>query len=420
MATWVEDIFQALENLGGQASLSQIYAEVRRIRKEPLPSSYKANIRERLQAYSSDAKYFKGNDLFRIIDRGVWALRDPKKTTATTSKSHQTKSGSLTNYSPPESFEEITNNLRTIKQYREFQKPSNPSWKEYIQEIFHILGFSTFELSPRLFSLQEISSQNSPTGLVIYVTPDRNFDEAVPGLSWESYVMFAAHYYHVEWGIITNGLQLKIINYLITDINQPMYWADLDNVILNEQQDTFFSIYKIFSYIKHGKSGSSTKNSVDHNLLEDDGDLKERHILRKRFWSELLVKARTKTNTHQNISPSISSWVSASAGKSGLSFNYFVRMHDAQVEFYFNSKDAGLNKKRFQYFLRHKSEIERMFGEPLDWQMLPDKRASRIRYIISQYGLRDEAQWDELQDQLINAMKRLSDAFRPYIDQLEM
>jgi hypothetical protein len=420
MATWVEDIVQALENLGGQAPLSQIYAEVKRIRKEPLPTTYTASIRERIESHSSDSKNFKGKDIFRKVDKGVWALRDSKQLPGVNSTFH--KKSSQTNiqtYSPPESSIDILNILNTIKQYREFHNPDNSEWKEYVKEFFHILGFATCELSPRLFSLQEISSQNSPAGLIIYVSPDENFDEVVPGLSWKSYAMFAAHYYQVEWGIITNGLQLKIINYKNSENNQPLYWPDMDNVIINEQQDTFFSIYKIFSYIKHSSSYSSISTSAVQNSLEDDGGLKERHILRRKFWSELLEKARTKTNTHQNISPSISSWISASAGKSGLRFNYFVRKHDAQVEFYINSKDTGLNKKRFQYFLRHKSEIERTFGESLDWQLLPDKRASRIRYIISGYGLRDEAHWDELQDQLINAMIRLSHAFSPYIDQLE-
>jgi len=52
----------------------------------------------------------------------------------------------------------------------------------------------------------------------------------------------------------------------------------------------------------------------------------------------------------------------------------------------------------FNTFLQHKSEIEQIFGEPLDWQLLPDKRASRIRYLISGYGLIDQDHWDELQD----------------------
>jgi len=56
------------------------------------------------------------------------------------------------------------------------------------------------------------------------------------------------------------------------------------------------------------------------------------------------------------------------------------------------------NKMVFNTFLQHKSEIEQIFGEPLDWQLLPDKRASRIRYLISGYGLIDQDHWDELQD----------------------
>jgi hypothetical protein len=54
MATWVEDIVQALRNLGGQATLNQIYDEVKRIRTEPLPANYQASIRERIEAHSSD------------------------------------------------------------------------------------------------------------------------------------------------------------------------------------------------------------------------------------------------------------------------------------------------------------------------------------------------------------------------------
>ena len=71
MASWVEDIIQALKNLGGQASLVQIYEEVKRIRTEPLPDTYKASIRERIEAHSSDSSNFKGKDYFRKVEKGV-------------------------------------------------------------------------------------------------------------------------------------------------------------------------------------------------------------------------------------------------------------------------------------------------------------------------------------------------------------
>src|SRR5690606_19133509 len=80
MATWVEDIEQALKNLGGQATLSQIYEEVKRIRKDPLPVTWKASIRERIEAHSSDSRNFKGKDIFRKVSKGTWALREQNST----------------------------------------------------------------------------------------------------------------------------------------------------------------------------------------------------------------------------------------------------------------------------------------------------------------------------------------------------
>jgi len=78
VATWVEDIVQALRNLGGQAPLEEIYEEVKRIRKKPLPATYKSSIRVRSEDFSSDSACFKGEDLFRKVSKGVWALRDQR------------------------------------------------------------------------------------------------------------------------------------------------------------------------------------------------------------------------------------------------------------------------------------------------------------------------------------------------------
>ncbi len=45
MATWIEDVTQALRDLGGVASLSDIYEVVARLRTEPLPPSWEAIVR---------------------------------------------------------------------------------------------------------------------------------------------------------------------------------------------------------------------------------------------------------------------------------------------------------------------------------------------------------------------------------------
>jgi len=91
-------------------------------------------------------------------------------------------------------------------------------------------------------------------------------------------------------------------------------------------------------------------------------------------------------------------------------------MNDAQVELYIDRGEVEWNRMVFNTFLQHKVEIEDLFGGPLDWQLLPDKRAIRIRYLISGYGLIDQDHWDELQDKMIESMIRMDKAFRPFIN----
>ncbi len=431
MATWVEDIVQALKNLGGQAHRKQILEEVKRIRKEPLPERIAEVIQRTIQDHSSDSTGFRGNDLFRKVGNGVWALREKGDVeTLTRAPQHVVSSQPVLsapkqkptiphNYLPTESFEEIANILRTIKQYRDYQHPDSSTWKEYVDEFFHVLGFSTDEKNQRLMTLSLMGTNHTPKAIVCYIKPGENFEEITPGLEWESYLFYAAKFHQVEWGVLTDGLQLKVVHFKDQDNMQPSYWPDLDGIVCQEKLDTFCTVYKVFSFIK-GYDGKPTGQGHQKKLQQGqkDGELAERHVLRLKFWGELLEKAKAKTKLHAKVSPGIENWVSAGAGKSGLGFNYVVRMNDAQVELYIDRGEAEWNKMVFNTFLQHKVEIEELFGGPLDWQLLPDKRASRISFVISSFGLIDQDHWDELQEQLIKSMIRMEKAFRPYITEI--
>lgn len=147
-------------------------------------------------------------------------------------------------------------------------------------------------------------------------------------------------------------------------------------------------------------------------------DLAERHLLRQEFWTQLLARAKARTSLHARISPSTENWITASAGRGGLSYNYLILYEAARVEFYIDSADATLNKRYFDALYAHKAEIEQTFGAPLDWQRLDNRKASRISYVISGGGLLDQARWPEIQDKMIAAMLRLEQAFKPQIDSL--
>ncbi len=79
--SWKDDIVMALRNLGGSASLSDIYAEVHKIRPHALTPKWQATVRNQIESWSSDSRNWKPgrDDEFRSVGgkgSGVWALRE--------------------------------------------------------------------------------------------------------------------------------------------------------------------------------------------------------------------------------------------------------------------------------------------------------------------------------------------------------
>ncbi|CCF82303.1 DUF4268 domain-containing protein [Nitrolancea hollandica] len=148
---------------------------------------------------------------------------------------------------------------------------------------------------------------------------------------------------------------------------------------------------------------------------EKKKELAEREIVRQRFWTELLERAKARTSLHGNVSASTDFWIGAGAGRSGLSYIYSIRQHDARVELYINQGDAESNRVLFEALEAHKNPIDAAFGETLEWK--PLKTSYRISKTIDLGGYLDE-NWSATQDAMIDAMHRLEKALQPYIARL--
>jgi len=77
--SWANDLVQALENLGGQAPLAEIYDEIKNIRSN-LSSTWRATVRERIQRHSTDSDAYnpRNPNLFYSVEglgAGIWGLR---------------------------------------------------------------------------------------------------------------------------------------------------------------------------------------------------------------------------------------------------------------------------------------------------------------------------------------------------------
>jgi len=227
----------------------------------------------------------------------------------------------------------------------------------------------------------------------------------------------------------------KVITYLVGVGAKAAIWIVADPrpehvsaiTWLNESSAASFYLLKIEA-VKIGESppaplltlivGPSEEGRV---VGKTKKEIAERYIIRKRFWSELLQYAKTKTKLHANIAPTQSNWIGKGAGK-GLALNYVIRQHDTQVELYIDRGKDRIkeNQQIFEHLVEHKETIESTFGESLEWQSLEGKQASRIRKVISIGGYRDEEKWTEIQEAMVDAMIRLEKALRPHITKLQI
>jgi len=151
-------------------------------------------------------------------------------------------------------------------------------------------------------------------------------------------------------------------------------------------------------------------------------EMAERHVLRKRFWEQLLLKAKQKISLHASITPQPYSWIGAGAGKSGMGYNYSITQHQAKVELYIDrGKDSEEeNKLIFERLKTNQKQIEQIFGEPLNWESLEGRRACRISKSIEIGGWKDEEKWPDLHDKMINAMCRLEEALKEHVKKLNI
>lgn len=228
----------------------------------------------------------------------------------------------------------------------------------------------------------------------------------------------------------------KLLTYLVAIGARTAIWIVADPrpehvsaiAWLNESSSASFYLLKVEA-IRIGNSPPAPlltlvvgPSEESREVGETKKELAERHVIRHRFWKDLLERAAKRTSLHANISPNRHSWVGASTGIRGLSFNYTIRQHDAGAELYIDrGKDSGTeNEDIFNQLARSKEEIEAAFGGPLDWQRLEGARACRIKKEITLGGYRDEQLWPEIQDAMINAMIRLEKALRPHINALKM
>jgi hypothetical protein len=77
---WADDLVSVYKQLGGPVPHSSVYRNMRELRRRAgrswPPKAYET-IRQTLQAHNAESSQYRGGtDLFRMVRRGLWRLKD--------------------------------------------------------------------------------------------------------------------------------------------------------------------------------------------------------------------------------------------------------------------------------------------------------------------------------------------------------
>ncbi len=151
---------------------------------------------------------------------------------------------------------------------------------------------------------------------------------------------------------------------------------------------------------------------------ETKKELADQEYQRKEFWTQLLARSKIKLPIFSNAAPT-NPYLVTGAGRSGFSLGFGIYQDRGMVNIYFDVGDSERNKSYFDILFAQREAIEQAIGDTLEWQRLDNKRACRIMKTFSEYGgLNSSAQWQELQDKMIDAMFAFDRVFRPLIRKL--
>jgi hypothetical protein len=145
--------------------------------------------------------------------------------------------------------------------------------------------------------------------------------------------------------------------------------------------------------------------------VEGANQEKDRHKVRREFWTEVLRAIAAKSSLFQNISPGKKSWIGASSGVAGVRFTFVAGKSYGRAETYIDRNEMEENKFIFDQLYAKKESIEAAFGSELTWERLDDARACRIK-CETPGSIYDSDQWPTLIKFMTDAMVKMENAFK--------
>ncbi|MDP3353865.1 MAG: DUF4268 domain-containing protein, partial [Flavobacteriaceae bacterium] len=183
-----------------------------------------------------------------------------------------------------------------------------------------------------------------------------------------------------------------------TNMDSNTKFASLKRLLtLFEMEDELFVKYS-----------SDTESGIESN----------RHIVRKRYWQQLLPLI-TNTTLFENVNASKDHWLSTGAGIGGVSYTFVITKSYVRIELSIITSSKETNKIYFKKLIKNKEAIEQSFGNILEWEELPENKMCRIKIEQQGVNLFNESDWNTMNTFLVTNLPKFENAFQPFIKDLK-
>lgn len=204
----------------------------------------------------------------------------------------------------------------------------------------------------------------------------------------------------VLW-LLNYGLRVqcfKVIPYILAD----QLFLNLEQIIpIKEAEDFIISMAK--------------KSREEVGIQEE---LKERHVIRRKFWNAYLNEINKFSPLYQNVSASKDHWISAGSGISGVTFTSVVTGDYIRIELTISGRTQDENKSIFDALFAKREQIESDFGKSMEWERMDNKRMSRIKYELGEVSVFREEDWGKMIQFMCEIVPKFETSFKKPISQL--
>lgn len=215
-----------------------------------------------------------------------------------------------------------------------------------------------------------------------------------------------------------SGLNASAIVWIVKEAREE-HKSAIEWLNNNTNENVGFFLLELHAY-KIGDSLPAPKfepveipNEFIKNSKPNAGTEPKRHIERLTFWTkfnELIAERGKPFNIRK---PTTDHWYDIAIGSSDAHISVTLVNKDGYlgVELYIPN-----NKELFDKLMSNKDEIDSQFPQPLLWQRLDDKKASRILYKIQGLDFNHEENHHQLMEEGIDLVLQMRKVFRKYIN----